>query len=136
MDLRKYNESIIEEFRTHAGRVGGPFANATLLLLTTTGAKSGLPRINPLAYFKDGSRYLIIASYAGAPNNPPWYYNLIANPSATVEMGTEQFSVRAEVLDEPERTAQYNRIAAAVPTFAEYQSKTTRTIPMLALYRL
>jgi len=136
MDLRKYNESIIEEFRTHAGRVGGPFANATLLLLTTTGAKSGLPRINPLAYFKDGIRYLIIASYAGAPNNPPWYYNLIANPSATVEMGTEQFSVRAEVLDEPERTAQYNRIAAAVPTFAEYQSKTTRTIPMLALYRL
>lgn len=136
MDLRKYNESIIEEFRTHAGKVGGPFANATLLLLTTTGAKSGLPRTNPLAYFADGSRYLIIASYAGAPNNPPWYYNLIANPRATVEMGTERFTVRAEVLGEPERTTQYNRIAAAVPTFTEYQSKTTRTIPMLALYKV
>jgi len=136
MDLRKYNESIIEEFRTHAGKVGGPFANATLLLLTTTGAKSGLPRTNPLVYFRDGSRYLIIASYAGAPDNPPWYYNLIANSNATVEMSTERFAVRAEILGEPERTTQYNRIAAAVRTFAEYQSKTTRTIPMLALYRL
>ena len=136
MDLRKLNESIIEEFRTHAGKVGGRFANATLLLLTTKGAKSGLPRLNPLAYFKDGNRYLIIASYAGAPGNPPWYYNLLANPEASVEMGTEKFNVRAEVLGEPERTKQYARIAAAVPAFAEYQSKTERTIPMLALYRV
>ena len=92
------NKAIIEEFRAHAGKVGGAFAGATLLLLTTTGAKTGLSRTNPLMYFVDNDRYLVVASYAGAPRNPPWYYNLISNPTVGVEIGIEQFTARAEAL--------------------------------------
>jgi deazaflavin-dependent oxidoreductase (nitroreductase family) len=135
MNIQEYNKTIIDEFRTHAGKVGGPFAGATMLLLTTTGAKTGMLRTNPLMYFADNNRYLIIASFAGAPNNPPWYYNLIAAPTVGVEMGTERFSARAEVLQEPERSTQYARIASAYPIFAEYQLKTTRRIPVVALCR-
>jgi deazaflavin-dependent oxidoreductase (nitroreductase family) len=135
MAVSEFNKSIIEEFRSHDGKVGGSFAGSTLLLLTTTGARSGNPHTNPVMYFADQDRYLIIASYAGAPTNPPWYYNLIAHPVVDVEMGTERFKARAEVIGEPERSKLYANIAAAKPAFAEYQRKTTRPIPVIALYR-
>lgn len=136
MDFQKFNNKIIEEFRANGGKVGGQFEGAPLLLLTTTGAKSGLPRTNPLAYIADGDRYVVIASYAGAPTNPPWYYNLIANPGVEIEVGTQRFNARAQVLVEPERSALYRRMASVMPAFSEYERKTTRSIPVIALSRL
>ena len=135
MDMQEFNESIIDEFRTNDGVVGGQFAGAPLLLLSTTGAKTGLPRVNPLAYLADGDRHIIIASYAGGPNNPPWYYNLLANPEVSVEVGSERFTARTEVLNEPERTELFARMVEMMPVFSEYQSKTTRVIPVVALTR-
>ena len=135
MDLQEFNKTIIDEFRANEGVVGGQFAGARLLLLTTTGAKSGLTRINPLAYLADGDRHIIIASFAGAPSNPPWYHNLLANPEVGVEVGSDRFNARADVLTEPERTELYAKMAQMMPVFTEYQSKTTRTIPVIALCR-
>lgn len=135
MDLQAFNRSIIEEFRANAGKVGGQFAGAPLLLLTTTGAKSGAKRVNPLAYLADGDRYVIIASYAGADSNPPWYHNLVAHPDVTVEVGAETFAARAEVVREPERTRLYGKMEAVMPAFTEYRQKTKRTIPVIALRR-
>ena len=130
------NQKIIDEFRANAGKVGGPFAGATLLLLHTTGAKSGQQRINPVACLTDGDRLVIIASKGGAPTNPDWYYNLVANPLATVEVGTEKFSVQATIAQGPERTRLYDQMVAMMPGFAEYQRKTTRTIPVVILTRV
>ena len=130
------NKAIIDEFRANAGKVGGPFAGRTLLLLHSVGAKSGQPRVNPVAYVPDGDRLIIIASKGGAPTNPDWYYNLVANPLATVEVGTEQFPVRAAVAVEPERTRLYNQMVAVMPGFAEYKLKTTRVIPVIILSRV
>lgn len=135
MDMQEFNKSIIDEFRANDGVVGGQFAGASLLLLSTTGAKSGVTRLNPLAYLAEGDRYIIIASFAGAPTNPPWYYNLLANPAVGVEVGSDRFDATAEVLAEPERTQLYAKMAEMMPAFAEYQSKTTRTIPVIALSR-
>ena len=136
MDIRKLNESVIDEFRASRGKVGGAMAGVPLLLLTTVGAKSGKKRVNPLAYLTDGDRYVIIASFAGSPTNPPWYHNLLANPTVTVEVGAERFDAKARVLDEPDRTRLYREMAARVPTFDEYERKTTRRIPVIALQRL
>src|SRR6266850_2105339 len=133
--VQDFNKKIIEEFRANQGKVGGQFADAPLLLLTTKGAKSGLSRTNPLAYLRDGDRYVVIASYAGAPTNPPWYYNLLANPKVRVEAGAESFDARAEVVKEPERSTLYQKMAAAMPVFSDYQRKTKRTIPVIALRR-
>jgi deazaflavin-dependent oxidoreductase (nitroreductase family) len=130
------NLGIIQEFRANAGKVGGPFAGRSLLLLHTIGAKSGQPRINPVACVKDADRLVIIASKGGAPTNPDWYHNLLANPLVTVETGTEQFQARATVAAEPERTRLYNQMAAMMPGFAGYQQKTTRIIPVIILTRL
>jgi deazaflavin-dependent oxidoreductase (nitroreductase family) len=135
MDMQDFNKQIIEEFRANGGKVGGQFQGAPLLLLTTTGAKTGKKRVNPLAYLADGDRYVIIASYAGAPSNPPWYHNLVANPDVTVEVGRERFDARAEVVAEPQRTQLYKKMAAIMPPFAEYERKTTRKIPVIALSR-
>ncbi len=135
-DMNDWNKKIIEEFRANEGKVGGQFASMDLLLLHTTGAKSGLPRINPVAYMADGDRFIIIASKAGAPTNPDWYYNLTANPEVSVEVGTEQFQALARVAAEPERTELYNKVAAKYPGFAEYQRQTTRIIPVVILTRL
>ena len=135
MDINEFNRSLIDEFRANGGKVGGPMAGAPLLLLTTKGAKSGQTRVNPLAYLKDGDRYVIIASYAGSPNNPPWYHNLRANPRVTVELGTERFDADAKVVDEPDRTRLYRSMASRMPAFDEYQKKTTRKIPVIALTR-
>ena len=130
------NQAIIAEFRANAGKVGGYFAGKTLLLLHSVGAKSGQERINPVAYVTDGDRLVIIASKGGAPSNPGWYYNLLAHPLVTVEVGTEQFQVRAAVASEPERSRLYSKMVAMMPGFADYQRKTTRVIPVITLTRV
>ncbi|MFP6816733.1 MAG: nitroreductase family deazaflavin-dependent oxidoreductase [Pseudomonadales bacterium] len=135
MDMQDFNKSIIDEFRANNGVVGGQFAGAPLLLLTTTGAKTGLSRVNPLAFLADKNRHVIIASYAGGPTNPPWYHNLIANPEVYVEVDSDSFRAKAELASEPERSELYKKIADAMPAFAEYQTKTTRVIPVIALIR-
>ena len=127
-----WNGKIIEEFRANKGRVA-TFARQPLLLLTHTGAKTGKRRTNPLAYFRDGDRYIVVASKGGAPTNPDWYYNLLANPRATIEVGNE----RLEVTAEPAGPAEHERLWAMViertPTFQEYEKKTRRTIPLVIL---
>jgi deazaflavin-dependent oxidoreductase (nitroreductase family) len=131
-----FNKTVIEEFRANAGNVGGQFAKVPMLLLHTVGAKSGEPRINPLAYVADAERLVIVASFAGAPTNPPWYHNLLANPEVGVEVGSEEYRAIATVAEEPERSALYEKVAAALPAFSEYQSKTTRVIPVILLTRV
>ncbi|OBG36661.1 nitroreductase family deazaflavin-dependent oxidoreductase [Mycobacterium sp. E3198] len=131
--INAFNTSIIDEFRANQGKVGGQFEGADLLLLTTTGAKSGQPRINPLAYFRIDGKLIIIGSFAGAPVNPAWVHNLRANPAARVEIGTDAFDVTAHELPQAERDALFEKVAAAAPGFAEYQSKTSRVIPLFEL---
>ena len=133
---KTWNAKVIEEFRANAGKVGGTFANANLLLLNTTGAKSGLPRVVPLAYLADGERLVVIASKGGAPSNPAWYYNLVANPDVRVEVGAEQFAAQATVAQEPERTALYEKMEAVSPGFSTYKQKAApRVIPVVILTR-
>lgn len=132
-ERNEHNQRIMDEFRANDGRVGGRFEGRTLLILHTIGARSGQERVNPVAYVKDGDRYVIIASKSGAPTNPGWYYNLIANPQATVELGTETFQVQAQVAEEPERTRLYNKMVETASSFDEYRRKTTRTIPVFVL---
>lgn len=132
--MNDWNQKIIEEFRSNGGKVGGPFDGAALLLLTTTGAKSGIARTTPLVYMPDGERHIIFASKGGAPTNPDWYHNVIAHPNVTVEVGTETFEATAQVLTGEERDRLYEKQAAIAPNFAEYQTKTTRQIPVIALY--
>jgi len=133
--MMDFNRSIIEEFRANGGKVSGPFEGAPLLLLTSTGARTGAPRVNPMMYLDDSKRLYVFASKAGAPTNPDWYHNLIAHPRATVEIGEERFEVTASVLTGAERDEIYQRQAALYPGFAEYQAKTARTIPVVALQR-
>ncbi|HEY7850322.1 MAG TPA: nitroreductase family deazaflavin-dependent oxidoreductase [Ktedonobacterales bacterium] len=128
-----YNQTVIERFRANGGNVPGP---NKLLLLTTTGAHSGRPRTTPVAYSTDGDRLVIVASKGGAPTNPDWYFNLVANPIVTVELGTERFQARASVAEESERERLYARHAELMPGFAEYPAKTTRRIPVVLLERL
>ncbi|MFN8386898.1 MAG: nitroreductase family deazaflavin-dependent oxidoreductase [Anaerolineales bacterium] len=134
MSSNNWNQGIIDEFRANQGKVGGRFEGKTLLLLHTTGAKSHKPHINPAAYVKDGDRYVVIASMGGAPTNPDWYYNIVANPSVTVEVGTEEFQANGKVIkDEPERTRLYNKMADMMPSFNDYRQKTSRVIPVIVL---
>jgi deazaflavin-dependent oxidoreductase (nitroreductase family) len=128
-----FNQRIIAEFHANGGTVGGPFAGAPMLLLTTTGARSGEQRTTPLVYLPDGDRLVVIASKGGAPTHPAWYHNLVAHPDVTVEVGSEMLPVRAAVLSGEERDRLYARQAALRPAFAEYQAKTTRRIPVVAL---
>lgn len=122
-NAKNWNQEVIEEFRANGGKVGGPFANMSLLLLHTIGAKSGQERINPTVYLKDGDRYVIIASKGGAPTNPDWYYNILAQPNVTVEVGQEIFPAVATVAQEPKRTELYENMASLHPIFAEYKQK-------------
>jgi deazaflavin-dependent oxidoreductase (nitroreductase family) len=131
-----WNQANIAEFRANSGKIGGRFAGRTLLLLHTVGAKSGKERINPLAYAADGDRLVIIASKGGAPTNPDWYYNILAHPLVTLEVGTEQFQAQAAIASEPERTRLFNQMVEMAPGFAEYQQKTTRVIPVITLTRI
>ncbi len=130
-----YNRQIIEEFHANGGKVGGGFEGRSMLLLTSTGAKSGERRTTPLVCLPDGDRWLIFASKAGAPTNPAWYHNLVAHPDATAEVGTETIPVRATVISGEERDRLYARQAALLPAFAEYEAKTSRRIPVVALER-
>ncbi len=116
-----FHQKIIEEFRANNGKVSGQFAGAPLLLLNTIGAKSKQPRTNPVAYTKDGDNYLIIASKAGAPSNPDWYYNVVTHPEVTLEIGTERFQAHATIPEGEERDRRFNQMAAQMPGFAEYQ---------------
>ena len=133
--MNDYNRQIIEEFRANEGKVGGPLEGVPLLLLITTGAKSGEQRINPLAYHTDGERLVVIATKNGAPTNPDWYHNLVAHPDVSVEVGTESFEARATVVEGGERDELYAKRVAVMPGFAEYQAMTTRTIPVVVLTR-
>ena len=135
-ELNDFNQNVISEFRANQGKVGGQLANMPVLLLTMTGAKSGRALTRPLVYTTDGDRLVVIASFAGAPNSPSWYHNLVANPVATVELGSDRFRVRAAVTTGEERQRLFNRQAAQMPIFAEYQQKTTRQIPVLVLRRI
>ncbi len=134
--MSDWNKAVIDEFRANGGKVGGDFEEMTLLLLHTTGAKSGEPRLNPVVYLADGERYVIIASKGGAPTHPGWYHNVVAHPEVTIEVGTEKIQAQAEVVQEPERTELFEKVSTQYPGFAEYEKKTTRVIPVIVLTRL
>jgi len=133
--MSDWNTAIIEEFRANGGKVGGQFEGAPLLLLTTTGAKSGQERVAPVMYLDDpdNDRLLVFASKAGAPTHPDWFHNLKANPTVTLEVGTEKFQATATELPEAERAPLYAKQAERYPGFKEYEEKTDRVIPVVAL---
>lgn len=135
MAVNDFNRQIIEEFRSNEGRVGGQFEGAPLLLLTTTGAKTGNSHTAPVMYLQEGDKMMVFASKAGAPSNPAWYHNLVAHPDATVEVGTEKYKVNARVLTGEERDRVFEKQATLYPGFREYQEKTTRVIPVIELTR-
>ena len=128
-DYANYNQQVI------AGLRAGNLENQPLLLLTNTGARSGKTRVNPLAYTRDGDRYVVLASKGGGPSNPDWYHNVIANPEVTVEVGQQRFKARARVAEGDERERLFNAQAVQMPNFAEYQQKTSRQIPVIVLDR-
>ncbi len=134
--LNSWNSNIIEEFRANQGQVGGDFLGKPVLLLHTIGAKSGQERINPLVYSADGDRLVIIASFAGAPRHPDWFYNILGQRDVTLEVGTETFRARATVTEGDERQRLFNQQAAEMPFFHDYQAKTDRVIPVVVLERL
>ncbi|MCX6020201.1 MAG: nitroreductase family deazaflavin-dependent oxidoreductase [Chloroflexi bacterium] len=133
--MNDWNQTVISEFRANGGKVSGRFEGAPMLLLTTKGAKTGQTRVNPMMYLPDGDRMLVFASKAGAPTNPDWYHNLVANPEVTVEVGTETITAAATVVTGEERDRLYRKQAELYPGFADYEKKTTRTIPVVALKR-
>lgn len=128
-----WNQRIIKEFRENDGKVGGPFEGATLLLLHHTGAKTGTERVTPLVYLAVDGKYAIFASKGGAPTNPDWFHNIVANPEVEIEVGTDTISATAEVLDSDERDAIWSRQKELMPGFAEYEQKTDREIPVIVL---
>lgn len=132
-DWNSQNERIIAEFRAGAGRVGGYFTDKPLLLLTTTGARTGRPRTNPLGYLADGDNYVVFASAVGSPRNPDWYHNLVANPGVTVEVGTSTFRAAAAVATGGQRRILLERYAALHPGWATYQTLTERPFPVVLL---
>jgi deazaflavin-dependent oxidoreductase (nitroreductase family) len=135
-DPGDFNRQLIGEFRANEGKVGGMFAGAPMLLLTTTGAKSGRTHVVPLVYTVDGGRMVVMGSKGGASTHPDWYYNVRANPEVTVEVGTDSFAARATVAERGERQRLFDQMAAQMPGFAEYQRNTTRQIPVIVLTRV
>ncbi len=132
-DTDDFNARIIADFRATQGHPGGQFAGTPILLLHTTGARTGAPRINPLVYAEDGDRYLVFASNAGAPRDPAWYHNLKAHPEVKIEIDTRVLDVRVDEVTGAERDAVYARHAANYPAFAEYEANAGRKIPVIAL---
>ncbi len=132
-EVNDWNQKIIDEFRSNAGRVGGPFEGTPMLLLHTTGAKSGAERVNPMVYLDLDGRRFVFASKAGHPTNPAWYHNLVANPSVRVEVGSEEYAATARPVGGDERDRIYAEQASRFPGFAEYQEKTDRVIPVVEL---
>jgi len=135
MDIREYNRKLIEEFRAARGTPEGPMPGRPLVLLTTTGARTGEPRTTPMMYIPDGDRLLVIASNAGAPRHPDWYRNLVAHPDVTVEVGNEVYRARAVVPDAGERDRLFASVVERYPFFADHQAKVSRTIPVVVLER-
>ena len=131
-DTGDFNARIIEEFRAHAGKVGS-FEHAPLLLLTTVGARSGKIRVNPIMFLEEGGRRYVFASKAGAPSNPDWYYNLVANPNVSIEVGSETIDVVATPVEDGERSRIYAEQSRRYPAFGDYQAKSGRVIPVVAL---
>ena len=132
--MANWNDKIIEEFRANKGRVGGPFEGHSLLLLHHRGAKTGIERVNPLASQSLGKgAWAIFASKGGAPTNPDWFHNLLANPDVTIEIGTEIVPVSARVAEGDEREGIWARQKQIMPGFSDYEKKTTREIPVIIL---
>jgi len=131
--MTDWNTAIIEEFRANGGQVGGQFAGAPLLLLHTVGAKTGQPRVNPMMYRKLGGSYAVFASKAGAPRHPDWYHNLVANPNVEAEIGTQTHKLRARVAQGEERERIWTEHKTENPGFADYETRTTRQIPVVIL---
>jgi len=133
-DWDKFNEGVVEQFRANQGQIlTGRFAGRRLLLLTTTGARSGLPRVAPLAFTRDGDNYVVIASKAGSPTHPDWFHNLVRHPQVTVEIGSEVFQANARITHGEERERLFAAQASLMPGFAQYQRMTTRPIPVVVL---
>ncbi len=138
MDMLKFNNDVIEDFRANGGQPGGPMEGAPIVLVTMTGAKSGRELCSPLVYSTDGDDIVIIASKAGAPEHPNWYHNLVANPTVTLEVGTEKFEATAKIVEGDERQRLYDAQAAEMPQFVEYATnaaETGREIPVFRLVR-
>jgi deazaflavin-dependent oxidoreductase (nitroreductase family) len=133
--LNEFNRAIVEEFRANGGKVGGGFEGAPMVVLHTTGAKSGKERISPLVYQPVGDAWAIFASKGGAPDNPDWFHNVVAHPDAEIEVGTERIAVKARVLEGDEREPIWSKQKELMPGFAEYEQKTDRTIPVVLLER-
>jgi len=131
--MSDWNTSIIEEFRANGGKVGGPFDGAPMLILHTTGAKTGQERVNPLVYQAVGDDLAIFASKGGAPTNPDWFHNLVAHPDVTVEVGAETVARRARVAEGDEHERIWGRQKELMPGFADYEAATTRRIPVVVL---
>ena len=134
-DVNDWNDRIIKEFRENDGKVGGQFEGAPLVLLTTTGARTGKVRTNPLVSLVDEDRVVIFASKAGAPTNPDWYHNIVANPRVTVEQGTERYEADATIVEGAERDRLFSTQKERFPGFADYEAGTDRVIPVVALER-
>lgn len=135
-DMNDFNNQVVEEFRANEGKVGNYFEGKNVLLLTTIGAKSGQARLSPLVYTRDGDKLVVAASMGGAPKNPAWFHNLVANPKVTIEVGTESFEATATVIeDRAERDRLYAGMVAHAEGFAEYETKTTRLIPIVVFER-
>jgi deazaflavin-dependent oxidoreductase (nitroreductase family) len=132
-EVDDFNRQVIEEFRANAGKVGGNFEGAPMLLLHTRGAKTGAERVNPVVYQRDGDRYVIFASKAGADTNPDWYHNLRAHPQTAIEVGNETVLVVARVAGGEERGRLWDRQKELMPGFADYERKTSRPIPVVVL---
>lgn len=135
-NMRDFNAALIAEFRANDGKLSGRMANSHILLLTTTGAKSGQRRTTPLGYGKDGDSYVVVAANAGASAHPDWYYNLLANPDVTVEVPGGRFAARASIAEGAERERLVANAATIVPWFAAQQEKTSRQIPFVILRRI
>jgi deazaflavin-dependent oxidoreductase (nitroreductase family) len=135
-DMKEFNQGVIKDFRANGGKVGGQMEKIPLLLVTMKGAKSGRTITLPLAYSKDGNRFVVIASFAGAPHNPSWYHNLVAHPDVTIELGGEKFQAKASVAQDAERDRLFKQQADQLPIFNEYQQKTTRRIPVIVINRV
>ena len=134
-DFNEFNRGVVEEFRANEGKVTGMFAGAPMILVTHRGAKSGKEYTSPLVYTRDGDAHVIIASKGGAPDDPQWFRNMVANPDVTVEVGAEKFAARARVAEGAERDRLFRAQADAMSNFDEYAAKTTRTIPVVVLER-
>jgi len=136
-EWQQQNDPVIAQYRATGGQVTGRYAGRPLLLLTTTGAKSGQPRVTPLNYSTDGERLIVIASKGGSPTHPDWYRNLVAHPEVTIEQGSETFQAHATTAEEPERSRLFAQQAAEMPFFAEYErTVTARQIPVVIFTRI